>query len=198
MRPILQPGNQVSVEWRGPVSYTHLRAHETDSYLVCRLLLEKKNVMVYYTGTCAWYACSKLFKHSPAMTRYEEAFFPLENQDKRLRTSGFACLIIKSNCKFRRPNKNPVGYSYYLKHYYYWLYCIYMPSDNEFVACVDRKKSCGAPQLTHDTTKGAILYCSRSSSSARVRVRGSSSSRSSSSTAVVVVVVVGGVGVGVG
>ena len=27
------------------VSYTHLRAHETDSYLVCRLLLEKKMVM---------------------------------------------------------------------------------------------------------------------------------------------------------
>src|SRR5680860_1827838 len=26
----------------GPVSYTHLRAHETDSYLVCRLLLETK------------------------------------------------------------------------------------------------------------------------------------------------------------
>src|SRR5665647_3917658 len=24
-----------------PVSYTHLRAHETDSYIVCRLLLEK-------------------------------------------------------------------------------------------------------------------------------------------------------------
>src|SRR5680860_1196363 len=24
----------------GAVSYTHLRAHETDSYLVCRLLLE--------------------------------------------------------------------------------------------------------------------------------------------------------------
>ena len=29
-----------------PVSYTHLRAHETDSYLVCRLLLEK-NCAVY-------------------------------------------------------------------------------------------------------------------------------------------------------
>ncbi|WP_309475305.1 reverse transcriptase domain-containing protein, partial [Acinetobacter bereziniae] len=27
-----------------PVSYTHLRAHETRSYVVCRLLLEKKNV----------------------------------------------------------------------------------------------------------------------------------------------------------
>ena len=27
---------------REAVSYTHLRAHETDSYLVCRLLLEKK------------------------------------------------------------------------------------------------------------------------------------------------------------
>src|SRR5680860_1741165 len=25
-----------------PVSHTHLRAHETDSHLVCRLLLEKK------------------------------------------------------------------------------------------------------------------------------------------------------------
>ena len=32
------------------VSYTHLRAHETDSYLVCRLLLEKKkkNVILYH------------------------------------------------------------------------------------------------------------------------------------------------------
>ena len=29
-----------------PVSYTHLRAHETDSYLVCRLLLEKKNLIL--------------------------------------------------------------------------------------------------------------------------------------------------------
>ena len=27
-----------------PVSYTHLRAHETLRYLVCRLLLEKKNI----------------------------------------------------------------------------------------------------------------------------------------------------------
>ncbi|VTU60682.1 hypothetical protein AMBR_CKHPCMOK_02854 [Lacticaseibacillus rhamnosus] len=26
----------------GPVSYTHLRAHETKANLVCRLLLEKK------------------------------------------------------------------------------------------------------------------------------------------------------------
>ena len=35
----------INVEMFGretPVSYTHLRAHETDSYLVCRLLLEKK------------------------------------------------------------------------------------------------------------------------------------------------------------
>ena len=31
----------------GPVSYTHLRAHETDSYLVCRLLLEKKILIRY-------------------------------------------------------------------------------------------------------------------------------------------------------
>src|SRR5664279_214414 len=31
-----------SISWVAAVSYTHLRAHETDSYLVCRLLLEKK------------------------------------------------------------------------------------------------------------------------------------------------------------
>src|SRR5678810_1210302 len=29
--------------WWEPVSYTHLRAHETGSKVVCRLLLEKKN-----------------------------------------------------------------------------------------------------------------------------------------------------------
>ena len=34
--------NTVMQEYITPVSYTHLRAHETDSYLVCRLLLEKK------------------------------------------------------------------------------------------------------------------------------------------------------------
>ena len=28
-----------------PVSYTHLRAHETGRNLVCRLLLEKKNLV---------------------------------------------------------------------------------------------------------------------------------------------------------
>src|SRR5678816_4508587 len=31
---------------RPPVSYTHLRAHETPEHLVCRLLLEKKNFHV--------------------------------------------------------------------------------------------------------------------------------------------------------
>src|SRR5680860_1454029 len=33
----------------GSVSYTHLRAHETDSYLVCRLLLEKKKKQQIYS-----------------------------------------------------------------------------------------------------------------------------------------------------
>ena len=33
------------------VSYTHLRAHETDSYLVCRLLLEKKKKRAMTTGS---------------------------------------------------------------------------------------------------------------------------------------------------
>ena len=31
-----------TLEEFGPVSYTHLRAHETEADLVCRLLLEKK------------------------------------------------------------------------------------------------------------------------------------------------------------
>ena len=35
-------GEHVSIS-TGPVSYTHLRAHETVLDLVCRLLLEKKN-----------------------------------------------------------------------------------------------------------------------------------------------------------
>eukprot|EP00658_Telonema_sp_P-2_P075069 TRINITY_DN64461_c0_g1_i1.p2 TRINITY_DN64461_c0_g1~~TRINITY_DN64461_c0_g1_i1.p2 ORF type:complete len:101 (-),score=31.89 TRINITY_DN64461_c0_g1_i1:1-303(-) len=30
------------VQFLNPVSYTHLRAHETPEHLVCRLLLEKK------------------------------------------------------------------------------------------------------------------------------------------------------------
>ena len=37
-----------------PVSYTHLRAHETVLDLVCRLLLEKKKTD-YLFGTCLTY-----------------------------------------------------------------------------------------------------------------------------------------------
>src|SRR5665647_3834086 len=40
--PVFNVGLGVAYAKAGPVSYTHLRAHETDSYLVCRLLLEKK------------------------------------------------------------------------------------------------------------------------------------------------------------
>ena len=36
------PTSHANVRFFIAVSYTHLRAHETDSYLVCRLLLEKK------------------------------------------------------------------------------------------------------------------------------------------------------------
>src|SRR5665648_282290 len=34
--------------YRGPVSYTHLRAHETRHDIVCRLLLEKKNIFFFF------------------------------------------------------------------------------------------------------------------------------------------------------
>ena len=94
----------------------------------------------------------------------------------------------KSNSKFRRPNKNPMDYySYYLKHYYYLLYCIYMPFDNEFVACVDRKKSYRTP-LT--TTYSGVWY-NKTYNLVVVVVLGLG-------LAVVVVVVGGGGGGGVG
>src|SRR5678816_4774066 len=32
--------------YQHPVSYTHLRAHETPEHLVCRLLLEKKKIVI--------------------------------------------------------------------------------------------------------------------------------------------------------
>src|SRR5680860_7858 len=40
--PVIIPVNNPNGIRARSVSYTHLRAHETDSYLVCRLLLEKK------------------------------------------------------------------------------------------------------------------------------------------------------------
>ncbi|WDT38000.1 hypothetical protein PVA38_11005 [Streptococcus pneumoniae D39] len=43
---------------QNPVSYTHLRAHETVLDLVCRLLLEKKNIPnfpVYLPPSCSCY-----------------------------------------------------------------------------------------------------------------------------------------------
>ena len=57
----IKPIGQRFVEVRGqkidedsvPVSYTHLRAHETVLDLVCRLLLEKKKTPIaYVSGNC--------------------------------------------------------------------------------------------------------------------------------------------------
>ena len=42
-----------AAEGVGPVSYTHLRAHETVLDLVCRLLLEKKQDTRMYSTTHA-------------------------------------------------------------------------------------------------------------------------------------------------
>ena len=53
---------QKGARFKIPVSYTHLRAHETDSYLVCRLLLEKKYLpylvkTVFGAHACLYSAC---------------------------------------------------------------------------------------------------------------------------------------------
>ncbi len=52
-----------------PASHTHLRAHETTLHLVCRLLLEKKNLTSpstlhshYYFHTPPAF-CTKIFCH---------------------------------------------------------------------------------------------------------------------------------------
>ena len=43
----VHPDMTIEIENGTPVSYTHLRAHETPEHLVCRLLLEKKNNITY-------------------------------------------------------------------------------------------------------------------------------------------------------
>ena len=49
------------------VSYTHLRAHETDSYIVCRLLLEKKkeNFELFYIFPPFFLTLTLTPKHPP-------------------------------------------------------------------------------------------------------------------------------------
>ena len=47
LEPVVDHRDQSAAH--GPVSYTHLRAHETVLDLVCRLLLEKKKKKIYYS-----------------------------------------------------------------------------------------------------------------------------------------------------
>ena len=56
-----------SVDGDTPVSYTHLRAHETVLDLVCRLLLEKKTTHYYQLETIftEHYTCTVIFNHIP-------------------------------------------------------------------------------------------------------------------------------------
>ena len=65
--------NAIVVNYTTPVSYTHLRAHETDSYLVCRLLLEKKKKHeTTKRGPCAKPNTHKeVEQHPKNMSNYE-------------------------------------------------------------------------------------------------------------------------------
>src|SRR5665647_645964 len=65
IRPLVfgRADTEHGMEYLVAVSYTHLRAHETDSYLVCRLLLEKKKQnrrMLNKTSTSPITASAKL------------------------------------------------------------------------------------------------------------------------------------------
>ena len=52
----------------GPVSYTHLRAHETVLDLVCRLLLEKKKkTKIKTTNPLAQHTSNEIIQHQPNM-----------------------------------------------------------------------------------------------------------------------------------
>ncbi len=52
------------MEYGIPVSYTHLRAHETVLDLVCRLLLEKKNILYFSTHPSLILTIPSRTKHS--------------------------------------------------------------------------------------------------------------------------------------
>ena len=53
-REATRPGGLGAVfDWHVPVSYTHLRAHETVLDLVCRLLLETKKQYVIPYSLCS-------------------------------------------------------------------------------------------------------------------------------------------------
>ena len=53
---LVEKGRRATITAPTPVSYTHLRAHETVLDLVCRLLLEKKKTtqIQFYTTTHYW------------------------------------------------------------------------------------------------------------------------------------------------
>ena len=58
------------------VSYTHLRAHETDSYLVCRLLLEKKKKKKYKLKTDNEINKSKKYDNADITKRQKNTIEP--------------------------------------------------------------------------------------------------------------------------
>ena len=54
----------VRIDIDAPVSYTHLRAHETVLDLVCRLLLEKKKQKHIVTRVTLYYRLERTTQHS--------------------------------------------------------------------------------------------------------------------------------------
>ena len=59
-------GTRILITRFRPVSYTHLRAHETVLDLVCRLLLEKKKIKLTYTHTHS--PTNRPHKHTGSLT----------------------------------------------------------------------------------------------------------------------------------
>ncbi|WDT36793.1 hypothetical protein PVA38_11165 [Streptococcus pneumoniae D39] len=53
-----------------PVSYTHLRAHETVLDLVCRLLLEKKNFHTIHIDCFRYFSSPSVLSYMSASTYY--------------------------------------------------------------------------------------------------------------------------------
>ena len=81
------------------VSYTHLRAHETDSYLVCRLLLEKKKYAVFCLKkkNSFFFFFFLMIRRQPRSTHcISSAASDVYKRQTLYNTPNFACCILRS------------------------------------------------------------------------------------------------------
>ena len=82
-----------------PVSYTHLRAHETEADLVCRLLLEKKGLIhqVPDKNNLKKYSLCNLDSCSPDSHNHQHGHFICYSCDQTFCLDDFTIKILKTS-----------------------------------------------------------------------------------------------------